>query len=73
MQKFDLEVKYRCSVENIIADHLYELSIGFSTYVLYFFLNDQILEIKSKSLSWYTHVVNYLVVGLALDEWNHND
>ena len=73
MQEFDIEIKDRRGVENVVADHLSRLSSDSSTPIFDDFPDEHILEIKSKSLPWYAHIVNYLVTGLIPDDWNVND
>ena len=73
MQEFDLEIKDKCGVENVLADHLSQLSTHVSMLISNSFLDEHILEIKIQSLPWYAHMVNYLVTWKLLTEWDFND
>ena len=53
MHKFDIEIKDRHGVENVVADHLSRLSTHVSTPTSGSFLDDHILKIKTQSLPWY--------------------
>ena len=68
MEDFDVEIKDRSCVENVIADHLSRLSTHISTPISNSFPDEHILKIKTQSLPWYAHIVNYLVIGRLLED-----
>ena len=63
MQDFDLEIKDSHGIENVVTDHLSHFSTHISIPIFNSFLNEHILEIKTQSLAWYVHIVNYPAVG----------
>jgi len=73
MQEFDIEIKDRRGVENVVADHLSRLSSDPSNQIPEVFPDEQILEIKTKNLPWYAHIVNYLVTSQLPEDWTYND
>ena len=73
MQEFDIEIKDRRGVENVVADHLSRLSTHVSTPIFDTFPDEHILKIKTQSLPWYAHIVNYLVTEKLPDGWDFND
>ena len=64
MQEFDLEIKDRHGVENVVVDHLFLLSTCFSIPLLDVFIYELIFEIRISSIMWFAHIENYLVMGL---------
>ena len=62
MQEFDIEIKYSCSVHNVVMDHLSYLSTHISSPISNSFPDEDILEIKTQSLPWYAHILNYLII-----------
>lgn len=64
LQEFDITIKDKKGVENVVADHLSRLTFeDTSDYLLIRddFLNEHLLSITS--LPWFAHIVNYLVAG----------
>ena len=68
MQEFDLKIKYRRAVENVAEDHFSLLDTHACTSILDSFLDENILEIIPNSLPWYAHKLNYLVIGILLED-----
>ena len=70
LQEFDLQIKDKKGVENMVADHLSRLVIAHNSHSLP--INDDFPE---KSLMflvktpWYAHIANYLVTGEVPSEW----
>ena len=73
MQEFDIEIRDRRGVENVVADHLSHLSTHVSMPIFDTFPDEHILKIKTQSLPWYAHIVNYLVTEKLPDGWDFND
>ena len=63
MQEFDIEIKDRRGVKNVVEDYLSYLSSYISMPISDSFLDEHILEIKTQSFPCYAHIVNYLVIG----------
>ncbi|KAM2479405.1 hypothetical protein PS1_003146 [Malus domestica] len=61
LQEFDLEIRDKKGIENIVADHLTRLVHDEEPIpILKAFLDEQLLSIEV-SVSWYADLVNYLV------------
>ena len=72
LQEFDITIKDKKGVENVVADHLSRLtfedhSTG-STLIWDSFPDEQLMVITA--LPWYTDIVNYLVTGQMPDKWS---
>jgi len=65
LQEFDLEIHdNKKRAENVVADHLSRLVVGFSSDllpVLETFLDEQLMSISLTTVPWYADIVNYLV------------
>ncbi|RVW34716.1 Transposon Ty3-G Gag-Pol polyprotein [Vitis vinifera] len=74
LQEFDLQIKDKKEVENVVADHLSRLVIAHNSHPLP--INDDFpkesLMFLVKTL-WYAHIANYLVTGEIPSEWNAQD
>ena len=73
MQEFDLKIKDRRGVENVVADHLSRLPGEVSIPILDEFPDEHILKVMSSTLPWFAHIVNYLVTGRLPEDWDTND
>nr|CAN75109.1 hypothetical protein VITISV_010027 [Vitis vinifera] len=74
LQEFDLQIKDKKGVENVVADHLSRLVIAHNSHPLP--INDDFLEESLMFLvktPWYAHIANYLVTGEIPIEWNAQD
>nr|CAN66653.1 hypothetical protein VITISV_014606 [Vitis vinifera] len=74
LQKFDLQIKDKKGVENVVADHLSRLVITHNSHSLP--INDDFPEESLMFLvktPWYAHIANYLVTGEIPSEWNAQD
>nr|CAN67576.1 hypothetical protein VITISV_025810 [Vitis vinifera] len=74
LQEFDLQIKDKKEVENVIADHLSRLVIAHNSHPLP--INDDFPEESLMFLvktPWYAHIANYLVTGEIPSEWNAQD
>ena len=56
-------------MKNVVMDPIFQLTTYISTSILDSVLDEHILEIKTNSLPWYAHIVNYLVTSKLLDNW----
>ncbi|WJZ87574.1 hypothetical protein VitviT2T_006944 [Vitis vinifera] len=74
LQEFDLQIRDKKWVENVVADHLSRLAIAHNSHVLP--INDDFPEeslmLLEKAL-WYAHIANYLVTGEVPSEWKAQD
>ena len=64
MQEFDLTIKDKKQVENVVADHLSRLELTDSSDGLAIkddFLDEHLFAVTI--MSWYAHIVNYLLTG----------
>ncbi|WJZ87893.1 hypothetical protein VitviT2T_007241 [Vitis vinifera] len=74
LQKFDLQIRDKKGVENVVAGHLSRLAIAHNSHVLP--INDDFPEESLMLLEkapWYAHIANYLVIGEVPSEWNAQD
>ncbi|KAL6312051.1 hypothetical protein AAG906_027253 [Vitis piasezkii] len=74
LQEFDLQIRDKKGVENVVADHLSRLAIAHNSHVLP--INDDFPEESLMLLEkapWYAHMANYLVTGEVPSEWNAQD
>ncbi|RVW20777.1 Retrovirus-related Pol polyprotein from transposon opus [Vitis vinifera] len=74
LQEFDLKIKDKKGVENVVADHLSRLAIEHNSHVLP--INDDFPEESLMLLEkapWYAHIANYLVTGEVPSEWKAQD
>ncbi|WJZ95129.1 hypothetical protein VitviT2T_013920 [Vitis vinifera] len=70
LQEFDLQIRDKKRVENVVADHLSRLAITHNSHVLP--INDDFPEESLMLLEkapWYAHIANYLVTGEVPSEW----
>ena len=69
LQEFDLQIRDKKGVENVVVDHLSRLAIAYNSHVLP--INDdfpeELLMLLEKA-PWYAHIANYLVTGEVLSE-----
>ncbi|RVW27322.1 Retrovirus-related Pol polyprotein from transposon 17.6 [Vitis vinifera] len=64
LQEFDLQIRDKKGVENVVADHLSRLGIAHNSHALP--INDDFPEESLMFLvktPWYAHIANYLVTG----------
>ncbi|RVW20527.1 Retrovirus-related Pol polyprotein from transposon 17.6 [Vitis vinifera] len=74
LQEFDLQIRDKKEVENVVADHLSRLAIAHNSHVLP--INDDFPEESLMLLEkahWYAHIANYLVTGEVPSEWKAQD
>nr|CAN60448.1 hypothetical protein VITISV_022548 [Vitis vinifera] len=64
LQEFNLQIKNKKGVENVVADHLSRLAIAHNSHGLP--INDDFPEeslMLVEVTPWYAHIANYLVIG----------
>ena len=74
LQEFNLQIKDKKGVENVVADHLSRLAITHNSHSLP--INDDFLEesiMLVEVAPWYAHIANYLVIGEVPSEWKAQD
>nr|CAN63804.1 hypothetical protein VITISV_021831 [Vitis vinifera] len=74
LQEFDLQIRDKKGVENVVADHLSRLAIAHNSHVLP--INDDFPEESLMLLEkapWYAHIANYLVTSEVPSEWKAQD
>ena len=74
LQEFNLQIKDKKEVQNVVADHLSRLTIAHDSHNPP--IND---EFPKESLMlvgnapWYAHIANYLATGEILVDWKGQD
>ena len=64
LQEFNLQIRDKKSVENVVADHLSRLTIAHNTHnppIYDEFPEDSLLIVDSAP--WFSHIANFLVTG----------
>ncbi|RVW18577.1 Retrovirus-related Pol polyprotein from transposon 297 [Vitis vinifera] len=64
LQEFNLQIRDKKGVENVVADHLSRLNIAHDTHELP--INDDFPEeslMLVEEVPWFAHIANYLVIG----------
>ena len=72
LQEFNLQIKDKKRVENVVADHLSSLAIAHNSHVLLINDPEESLMLLEKT-PWYAHIANYLVTGEVPSEWKTQD
>ncbi|RVW23878.1 Retrovirus-related Pol polyprotein from transposon 17.6 [Vitis vinifera] len=71
LQEFNLQIRDKKGVENVVADHLSRLVIAHDSHGLP--INDDFPEESLMLIEvapWYSHIANYLVTGEVPSEWS---
>ena len=74
LQEFNLHIKDKKGVENVVTDHLSRLAIAHNSHGLP--INDDFPEESLMFIEvapWYAHIANYLVIGEVPSEWKVQD
>ena len=74
LQEFNLQIKDKKGVENVIVNHLSRLTIAHNTHNPP--INDKFLEeslLLVEKTPWYTHIANYLATGELPADWKAQD
>ncbi|CAM8922992.1 unnamed protein product [Rhodiola kirilowii] len=77
LQEFDIEIKDKKGVENVVADHLSRLEgneeIEEDTRpVDDSFIGEQLMRVEAEALPWYANFVNFVVCGIISHDMNHH-
>ena len=70
LQEFNLHIKDKKRVENVVADHLSRLTIAHNTHSPP--INDEFPEeslLVVESAPWYAHIANFLATGKIPIDW----
>ena len=70
LQEFNLQIKDKKMVENVVADHLSRLTIAHDSHNTP--INDEFPEdslLLVENAPWYAHIANYLATREVLVEW----
>ncbi|CAM8941178.1 unnamed protein product [Rhodiola kirilowii] len=72
---FNIEIKDKKGVENVVADHLSRIELydskKFSTPIGDSFIGEYLLSVKDDA-PWYADYVNYLTCNILLNDLDHN-
>ena len=74
LQEFNLQIKDKKGVENVVADHLSRLTIAHDTHSPP--INDEFPEeslMQLEKAPWYAHIANFLTTGDIPAEWKGQD
>uniref|UniRef100_A0A2N9IEQ5 RNA-directed DNA polymerase n=1 Tax=Fagus sylvatica TaxID=28930 RepID=A0A2N9IEQ5_FAGSY len=74
LQEFNLQIKDKKGVENVVADHLSRLTfeeVKEEIPIRDSFPDEQLFAVTK--LPWYAHIVNYLVAGFIPETWTTQD
>ena len=74
LKEFNLQIRDKKGVENVVADHLSRLTIAHNTHKPLIF--DEFPEESLLTVSiapWYAHIANFLVTRELLVEWTAQD
>ena len=74
LQEFNLQIKEKKGVENVVAEHLSKLTIAHNTHSPP--INDEFPEeslLLVESAPWYAHIANFLVTREVPTKWKAQD
>ena len=74
LQEFNLQIRDKKGVENVVADHLSRLTITHNTHnppINDEFPKDSLLLVEKAP--WYAHIANYLATGELPADWKAQD
>ena len=74
LQEFNLQIKDKKGVENVVADHLSRLTIAHETHSPP--INDEFPEeslMQLEKAPWYAHIANFLATGEIPSDWKEQD
>ena len=74
LQEFNLQIKDKKGVENVVADHLSRLTIAHNTHNPP--INDKFPEeslLLVENTPWYAHIANYLATSEVPADWKTHD
>ena len=70
LQEFNLQIRDKKGVENVVADHLSRLTIAHNTHNP--LINDEFPEeslLLVENAPWYAHIANFLATEELLTDW----
>ena len=74
LQEFNLQIRDKKGVENVVVDHLSILTIAHNTHKYPIFDEFPYESLLTMSIApWYAHIVNFLVTGELPMEWTAQD
>ena len=74
LQEFNLQIKDKKGVENVVADHLSRLTIAHNTHSPP--INDELPKeslMQLENAPWYSHIANFLATGEIPTDWKKQD
>ena len=74
VEEFNLQIKDKKGVENVVADHLSRLTIAHNTHNPP--INDEFPEeslLLVENTPWYAHIANFLATGELPTDWKAQD
>ena len=74
LQEFNLQIRDKKGVENVVSDHLSRLTISHNTHNPP--INDEFPEeslLLVEKAPWYAHIANYLAIGELPADWKAQD
>ena len=74
LQEFNLQIKDKNGVENVVADHLSRFTIAHDTHSSP--INDEFPEeslMQLEKAPWYAHIANFLATGGIPYDWKEQD
>ena len=74
LQEFNIQIRDKKGVENVVADHLSRLTIAHNTHnppIFDEFHEESLLRVSIAP--WYAHIANFLVTGELPMEWTTQD
>jgi hypothetical protein len=74
LQEFDITIKDKIGIKNIIADHLSKLTIKSTfdiTPINYYFPNKSLFFIAT--MPWFANVINFLAIKDLSTHWSSQD
>ena len=74
LQEFNIQIRDKKGVENVVADHLSRLTIAHNTHnppIFDNFLEESLLTVSIAP--WYAHIANFFVTGELPVEWTAQD
>jgi hypothetical protein len=76
LQEFDIEIWDKKGFENVVADHLSRLTVGYTDDAIPIsetFPDEQLMHIAQNPAPWFADIVNYLVTGQMPLHWGRQD
>ena len=74
LQEFNLQIRGKKGVKNVVANHLSRLTIAYNTHNP--LINDEFLEeslLLVENTPWYAHIANHLETGELPADWKAQD